>query len=86
MIERYERVRKIEGDTSKINKGIDEKMIVFELQNQKKIAYIVDRITFSEIRKRLLRGICGVLRINDENKVDLNQVSQILVDGKPFEA
>lgn len=79
-----EKVQKIEGGETIEKLTEDEKLIIFELKNQQRITYLVDKFTFADVRKRLLGGLYGVLKIGEDSKdrIDLNQVEKILVDSK----
>ena len=76
LVKKYENIEEMRSE---------EETILFHLNNQKKIGFKCDRRTFADALQRLKSRI-GVIKIGDdkENRVDLNQVTRIEVNGKPY--
>lgn len=62
----------------------NENLVVFHLKNSSSICYLVDLFSLNNIRKRLKGGKVGVLAINKENKIDLNQVEVININNNQY--
>lgn len=78
-----ENIKKVEKEEEYVTKTKDEKELIFLLKNGSRLIYLLDRLTLTDALKRLSKGVCGVLRLGSSNeRIDLNQVDAIIVDGK----
>jgi len=66
------------------SKRREERLLSFYLNNRAVVSYVLDVMTFKDVKKRLSAGKVGVLAIGDDknHRIDLNQVDRIKIDGE----